>query len=91
MFLLVVAVVVIAVGAAQLFQAVTGRLARKPSAQRMGRTATGIALRVGRFGYATRGIVTATLGWFLARLPIDGHARSSARDTAAWPAAVQWS
>jgi hypothetical protein len=75
-FLLAVAVVVIAVGAAQIFQGVTGRLARKPSPQRMGRTATGIALRVGRFGYATRGIVTAILGWFLVRVAIGGDARS---------------
>jgi len=74
--LLVLAVVVIAVGAAQVFQGVTGRLARKPSPQRMGRTATGIAQRVGRFGYATRGIVTAILGWFLVRVAIGGDARS---------------
>jgi hypothetical protein len=42
----------------------------------MGKTATGIALRVGRFGYATRGVVTAILGWFLVRVAIENEPRS---------------
>lgn len=74
--LLVVGIVVIGLGAAQLVQGLTGRLSRQPSPQRMGRTATGVAVRVGRFGYATRGVVTAILGWFLVRVAIEGDPRS---------------
>ena len=68
--------VVIAVGAVQLFQGVTGRLARKPAPQKIGRTASGIALRVGRFGYATRGVVTGILGWFLVRVALEHDPQS---------------
>jgi hypothetical protein len=74
--LLAVGAVVIAVGAVQLFQGVTGRLARKPATRRIGRTASGIALRVGRFGYATRGIVTGILGWFLVRVALEREPQS---------------
>jgi hypothetical protein len=74
--LLVAGVVVIGIGAAQIFQGATGRLARQPSPQRMGRTSTRIALRVGRFGYTTRGVVTAMIGWFLVRVAIERDPRS---------------
>lgn len=69
--LTVAGIAIVVIGAIQVAQGISGRLRRKPSPQRLGRTASGIAIRVGRFGYTARGIVTAIVGWFLIRAARD--------------------
>lgn len=64
-------IAVLAVGAVQVAQGFTGRLRLRPSPGRLGKTATSVAIRVGRFGYFSRGIVTAIIGWFLFRAARD--------------------
>lgn len=59
-----VGVVVIAIGALQIWQGLSGRLRLKPARGRLG-GATDAVLRMGRFGYAARGTVSAIIGWFL--------------------------
>jgi len=59
-------IVVIAAGAFQLWQGVSGRLRQQLVRRRLG-SAASFAIRVGRFGLAARGLVTAIIGWFLVR------------------------
>jgi hypothetical protein len=59
-------VVVMAIGAFQIWQGVSGRLRLRRARRALG-AATDTAIRVGRFGYVVRGIVTAIIAWFLLR------------------------
>jgi Domain of Unknown Function (DUF1206) len=63
--------VVGAIGAFQLWQGLTGRLRLKLSRRTLSKDAVVVATRVGRFGYAIRGVVTAIIGWFLFRVGRD--------------------
>ena len=61
-----IGIVVIAAGAFQLWQAVSGRLRQQLVRRRLG-SAASAAIQVGRFGLAARGLVTVIIGWFLVR------------------------
>jgi uncharacterized protein DUF1206 len=67
--------VVIAIGVLQFAQGATGRLPQKLTRRYLG-AATDVAVRVGRFGVAVRGIVTAIIGWFLVRTARDVDPRA---------------
>ncbi len=56
--------VVIGIGALQLWQGLSGRLRLRPARGRLGGASDAI-LRMGRFGYAARGVVSGIIGWFL--------------------------
>jgi hypothetical protein len=58
------------VGAAQMIQAITGRLSNVPRRSSLGAAAPAI-LKVGRFGYLARGVVSLIVGWFLIRTALD--------------------
>ena len=62
----VAGVVVLAIGAFQIWQGLSGRLVQKPARHQIGAAAP-VAIRVGRFGYVARGVVSAIVGWFLVR------------------------
>ncbi|MEO8431168.1 MAG: DUF1206 domain-containing protein [Acidobacteriota bacterium] len=57
--------VVIVIGALQLWQGLSGRLRLRPARGRLGGATADAVLRMGRFGYAARGIVSGIIGWFL--------------------------
>ena len=65
-----VGIVAIAVGVYQLWQALSGRLRQRLKQRQLG-SAHVYAIRVGRFGIAARGLVTAIVGWFLVRAARD--------------------
>jgi hypothetical protein len=62
----VTGIIVIAGGAFQLWQALSGRLRQQLVRRRLG-SAASVAISVGRFGLAARGLVTAIIGFFLVR------------------------
>ncbi|MEP6800304.1 MAG: DUF1206 domain-containing protein [Acidobacteriota bacterium] len=62
--------IVMAVGAVQVWQGLSGRLPQRLPRGKLKR-ATSVAVRVGRFGYAVRGIVSGIIGWFLIRTAKD--------------------
>ncbi len=62
------AVVVIAVGAVQLWLGLSGSTLGQQLAPRRLGAAGPYAIRVGRFGRAVRGLVTVIIGWFLVRV-----------------------
>ena len=61
-----IGIAVIAGGAFQLWQAVSGQLRQKLARRRLG-SAHSFAIRIGRFGLAARSVVTVIVGWFLLR------------------------
>jgi hypothetical protein len=67
--------IVIVVGAVQIFQGLSGRLPQRLNRRKIGAAAPA-AVRVGRFGYAARGVVSAIIGWFLIRTGTDSDAAS---------------
>ena len=67
--------IVIAAGVFQLWQALSGRLRRQLVRRRNLGSVVPFALRVGRFGYAVRGVVTVIIGWFLLRTARDADPR----------------
>jgi hypothetical protein len=64
-------IAVMTIGAFQLWQAFSGRLRRQIFRRRDLGSVVPYAIRVGRFGYGVRGIVTVTIGWFLVRTALD--------------------
>ena len=62
--------IVMVVGAAQMIQAITGRLSNAPRRSSLGAAAPTIR-KVGRFGYLARGVVSLIVGWFLIRTALD--------------------
>jgi hypothetical protein len=62
--------VVIVAGTVQIAQAISGRLPQRLGRRKLGAAAPA-AFRVGRFGYATRGVVSVIVGWFLVRAAKD--------------------
>lgn len=60
-------IVVMAIGGFQIWQALTGKLRLLPS-RKVGSDTARLVIRVGRFGYASRGAVSAIIGWFLFRV-----------------------
>ena len=62
--------IVMVVGAAQMIQAITGRLSNVPRRSSLGAAGPAI-LKVGRFGYLARGVVSLIVGWFLIRTALD--------------------
>jgi uncharacterized protein DUF1206 len=67
----IAAILVIAIGAFQLWQAFSGRLKRQLFRRRDLGSVVPFAIRIGRFGYGVRGVVTAIIGWFLVRTARD--------------------
>jgi len=68
------ALVVIAIGAFQLWQGLRGHPRRQLSQRPLGPAAP-YAIRIGRFGLFVRGIVTAIIGWFLLETARDADPR----------------
>jgi len=68
------AFVVIAIGAFQLWQGLRGHPRRQLSQRPLGPAAP-TAIRIGRFGLFVRGIVTASIGWFLLETARDADPR----------------
>jgi hypothetical protein len=64
-------IAVIGIGVFQLWQAFSGRLKRQLVRRRDLGSVVPFAIRIGRFGYAVRGVVTAIIGWFLVRTARD--------------------
>ena len=68
-------IVVLAVGAVQLWLGISGtRFGQQLAAHKLGAAAP-YAVHVGRFGRSVRGLVTAITGWFLVRVALDGDPR----------------
>ncbi len=63
--------VVMVIGAVQVWQGLSGRLPQRLPRGGKLKSATSVAVRVGRFGYAVRGIVSGIIGWFLIRTAHD--------------------
>ncbi|HEY6928075.1 MAG TPA: DUF1206 domain-containing protein [Thermoanaerobaculia bacterium] len=63
--------VVVAIGAFQIWQGMSGGLRRQLVRRRKLEAVMPFALRVGRFGYIVRGVVTLIIGWFLFRVARD--------------------
>ncbi len=61
-------IVVMVIGAFQLWQGLTGKLRLKLSHRKLATETVRAVTRVGRFGYAIRGVVTGIIGWFLFRV-----------------------
>ena len=61
----IVGAVVIAVGLYQLYRAYSAKFKEKLALSRMSQTEETWATRVGRLGFAARGVVYAMIGWFL--------------------------
>jgi hypothetical protein len=59
--------IVIVIGLIQLWQALSGRLRSRLIRRRSLGPVVPVAIQVGRFGYAVRGVVTLIIGWFLLR------------------------
>jgi hypothetical protein len=62
---------VVTIGAFQIWQGVSGGLRRQLVRRRKLGGVVPFALRVGRFGYTVRGVVTLIIGWFLFRVARD--------------------
>ncbi|MDQ2869488.1 MAG: DUF1206 domain-containing protein [Acidobacteriota bacterium] len=62
--------VVMVIGAVQVWQGISGRLPQRLPRERL-RGATAAAVRIGRVGYAVRGVVSGIVGWFLIRTARD--------------------
>ncbi|HEX7253318.1 MAG TPA: DUF1206 domain-containing protein [Thermoanaerobaculia bacterium] len=63
--------VVVTIGAFQIWQGASGALKRQLVRRRKLGAVVPFALRVGRFGYIVRGVVTLLIGWFLFRVARD--------------------
>ena len=69
----IVGVIVIAVGLYQFYRAYSAKFREKLLLSRMSQTEETWATRVGRLGFAARGVVYAMIGWFLIQAALQSN------------------